>query len=387
MIVFDKELLENTFLLEEAKRLNNEKVIPAEQLQHIKLQLPILKSQNNILIRIGFFILGCMLFSSIVGVLSLFTLGFGGSHFGFYTFLYTVIGIAGSEFLSKQQKQYGYGLDDAFILGFQGFFCATLGITFESPMAAFIALAIIGFFTCLRYVHTLSILLSLIGLTGAICYAVLELKAVNSAFLPFVLFFLAIILYSIYLKVSKDNKFYYYTNPILLLQGFALLLGYFSMNYLVVRELSESLLNLTIEAGQDIPFAFLFYGFTFLIPISYIVYSLYSKDKLMLIIGFLCFGFSIFTIRFYYHLMPIEVALILGGMLLFATAYFAIRKLKDKETGITFKPARGSDSDILPNIEALVVNSQVDLKVPTQSQGDMPFGGGGFSGGGSGESF
>ena len=386
MIVFDAALLENTFLLEEAKRLKNQNFISKPQLLTIKQQLVALKSHNNILIRIGFFILGMMLFSSIIGLFSLFTSSIGGSHFGLYTLLYTLIGIAASEFLAKQQHQFGYGLDDAFILGFQGLFCATLGITFDSPMAAFLAMAVIGFVACVRYVHTLSILFSLIGLTGAICYVVLELKVIDSAFLPFVLFFLALILYSIYIKVSKDNRFYYYANPILLLQGFSLLLGYFSMNYLVVRELSESLLNLKIAKGEDIPFAFLFYGFTFLIPLFYIVYSLYNKDKLMIIVGFLTFGFSIYTIRFYYHILPIEAALLLGGTFLFAVAYLAIIKLKDKEAGITFKPERGSETDMLTNIEALVVNSQVDLK-PMESNSSMPFGGGGFSGGGAGESF
>ena len=172
----------------------------------------------------------------------------------------------------------------------------------------------------------------------------------------------------------------------MLLQGFSLSLGYFSMNYLVVRELSESLLGLTIAKGEDIPFALLFYGFTFLVPVFYIVYSLYTKDRLMLIIGFLVFGFSIFTIRFYYHILPIEVALLLGGALLFLAAYLSIRKLKDKETGLTFKPALETKIDFLSNLEALIVATQVDLK-PMESQSKMPFGGGGFSGGGAGESF
>lgn len=386
MIVFDKELLENTFLLKEAKRLNNQGFIPKAQLDEIKKQLPVLKSHNNILIRIGFYVLGCLLFSSLSGVISLVTISLAESHLWIMLFIHTILGIVGSEFLARENHQYGFGLDDAFILSFQGFFCATIGMAFESPMAAFIALAFIGFVACVRYVHTLSILVSLIGITGAICYAVIELKVVSSAFLPFILLLLALILYFVYLKVSKSGKFYYYANSMVLLQGFSLLLGYFSMNYLVVRELSEALLGLKIAPGEDIPFAFLFYGFTFLTPILYIAYSLYNKDRLMLIIGFLAFGFSIYTIRFYYHILPIEVALLLGGALLFAAAYLAIRKLKDKETGLTFKAARGSDADILPNLEALIVNSQVDLK-PMESQSKMPFGGGGFSGGGAGESF
>ena len=386
MIVFDKELLENSFLLAEAKRLNDLGFVSNARLAAIKGQLPVLKSNNNFLIRIGFFVLGCFLFSSIIGVFSLFTISLVGSHFGIMAFIYFIVGIVASEFLSRIQHQYGYGLDDAFILGFQGFFCATVGFSFHSPLAAFIALGCVGFAACLRYLHTLSVLLSLIGIVGAICYLVLEMKVVNSSFLPFILLFLALIFYFVYTKISKSNRFIYYTNSILLLQGLSLILSYFAMNYLVVRELSESLLGLKIANGEDIPYAFLFYGFTFLTPIFFILYSLFIKDKLMLIIGFLTFGFSIFTIRYYYQVLPIEVALLLGGALLFTITYLAIRKIEDKETGITFKPVRGSEIDILTNLEALVVNLQVDLK-PMELNSKMPFGGGGFSGGGSGESF
>lgn len=386
MIVYDKKLLENTFLLAEAKRLNDEGFVSNAQLAAIKGQLPVLKSHNNILIRIGFFILGSLLFSSITGALLSFTISLIDSHFGLMTFIYFIVGVVASEFLAREQYQYGYGLDDAFILGFQGFFCATFGISFESPLPAFIALGCFGFAACVRYLHTLSALLSLIGIIATLCYLVLELKVIDSSFLPFILLFLAVILYSVYAKIRKSSRFIYYANSILLLQGFSLLLGYFAMNYLVVRELSESLLGLKIVKGQDIPFAFLFYGFTFLTPIFYLLYSLYIKDKLMLIIGFLTFGFSIFTVRYYYQLLPIEVALLLAGALLFMVVYLAIRKIKDKETGVTFKPARGSEIAMLTNLEALIVNSQVDLK-PMESESKMPFGGGGFSGGGSGGSF
>jgi len=386
MIVFDQQLLENTFLLDEAQKLNDQHFISKAELQQIKKELPVLKSNTNILLRIGFFILGTLLYSSLIGVIALFSVNAFDSHLSVIMFIYAALGIFGSEFLAKQQYLFGYGLDDAFILGFQGFFCAALGVAFESPMMAFIALAFIGFAACVRYIHTLSVLVSLIGITGAVCYAVLELKLVHSSLLPFLLLIVSIILYSVYTKLIKDKTLYYYRNSILLLQGFSLLLGYLSVNYLVVRQLSESLLGLSIAEGQDIPFAFLFYGFTFAIPIFYIVYSLYSKDRLMLIVGFLTFGFSIFTIRFYYHVLPVEAALILGGFLLFAMAYLAIRKLKDKEAGLTFKPARGSETDILSNLEALATLSQVDVKAP-ESNSKMPFGGGGFSGGGSGGSF
>src|SRR6218665_462036 len=145
MIVFDQQLLENTFLLDEAQKLNDQHFISKAELQQIKKELPVLKSNTNILLRIGFFILGTLLYSSLIGVIALFSVNAFDSHLSVIMFIYAALGIFGSEFLAKQQYLFGYGLDDAFILGFQGFFCAALGVAFESPMMAFIALAFIGF--------------------------------------------------------------------------------------------------------------------------------------------------------------------------------------------------------------------------------------------------
>ena len=106
----------------------------------------------------------------------------------------------------------------------------------------------------------------------------------------------------------------------------------------------------------------------------------------MLYIGGITLGFSFYTIRYYYALMPIERALILGGSILFALSYLAIHKLKNNKTGITFMPDRNENNTVLSNIEAVVANSQVSLKgIATEQK--MPFGGGGFSGGGSGGSY
>ena len=93
------------------------------------------------------------------------------------------------------------------------------------------------------------------------------------------------------------------------------------------------LLGNEILPGKDIPFAIFFYAFTFIVPVVYLVQALKTKDRIMLWISFLAIGFSIYTIRFYYSVLPIEVALTLGGLVLFAIAYFSIKKLKDKETG------------------------------------------------------
>jgi len=138
---------------------------------------------------------------------------------------------------------------------------------------------------------------------------------------------------------------------------------------------------------SDVPFGWIFNILMFLIPIFYVYYALQTKNRTMLYIGGLTFTLSVATFRYYHSIMPAEWALILAGSLLFGAVYFVIQKIKAKLTGITFLPDRTSNPAMLSTMEALIINSQ-DMKhaEPTQ-QSDMPFGGGGFSGGGASEGY
>ena len=88
----------------------------------------------------------------------------------------------------------------------------------------------------------------------------------------------------------------YYYNGLLLANSFCLVLFYLSCNYLVVRELSVEFLGNEVLPGQDIPFAYFFYAFTFIVPVVYLVQSLKTKDRIMLWISFLAIAFSFYTI-------------------------------------------------------------------------------------------
>ena len=85
--------------------------------------------------------------------------------------------------------------------------------------------------------------------------------------------------------------------------------------------------------------------------------------------------------------MPIEVALIIGGVILFGLAYWSIKLLKNKETGLTFKADLGNKADELSDAELLIINSEIDVNPVAPIDQNMTFGGGGFSGGGSGGNF
>ncbi len=98
-----------------------------------------------------------------------------------------------------------------------------------------------------------------------------------------------------------------------------------------------------------------------------------TKDRLLLLLGLFALGYSFFTIRFHYQLLPLEIAFIVAGVLLFGFSYWAIRKWKDKTTGITFQPDRSADSHFLLNAQALIVTSQIPAKGMPVSEDKMPF--------------
>ena len=387
MIVYDKNLLNNLALVEEAKTLESASFINKEQKNLIKKELPAFKRQSNLLVRLGFFLLGAFLYLSVCGVISLMGLTSSGSEHTFFKvccFIFAAIGFAGAEFLAVQ-KYYGHGLDDAFILGAIlniGFAIAIITEGYELQIALFVALA--SFFMYRRYLHLLSLLVFCIAATVILFFGMFEFGDVAKSILPFVALLASGIFYFLTKRIINNLKESYYYNGVLLANSFCLVLFYLSCNYLIVRELSVEFLGNEVLPGQDIPFAYFFYAFTFIVPAVYLVQALKTKDRIMLWISFLAIAFSFYTIRFYYSVLPIEVALTLGGLIMFAIAYFAIRKLKDKESGLTFKPDRINHSNAILNAEALIVASTFGMKPEVKGpDSPMDFGGGGFSGGGS----
>ena len=388
MIAHNKQLLNDLALLEEANSLQQAGFISKEQKDLIKKQLPDFKNQKNILVRLGFFLLGSFLYSSICGAISL--LGLSGEVFFFKIccYIFAVVGFAGAEILANQ-KYYGHGLDDAFILGAILNLGFAIGIStdgYELIIAVFMAIA--AFVMYRRYLHLPSLLVFCLALSAVLFYGLFEFGAIGKTILPFVAMLFAAGFYFFTKKSIDSLTESYYYRGLLLANSFCLILFYLSCNYLVVRELSVMLLDNEILPGTDIPFAYFFYAFTLIVPIIYLVQALKTKDRIMLWISFLAIAFSIYTIRFYYSVLPIEVALTLGGVVLFIIAYFSIKKLKEKESGLTFKPDRINNSNALLNAETLIVASTFGMKPEVKPESSpMEFGGGGYSGGGSEGSF
>lgn len=385
MLAYNKSELENYFLTEEAKKLYQKKFLSKGQLQNISAQLIQLKSNSNIFFRIGFFLLGNFLFSSVISAFAVILLQMISDQYQIIFFLYAVVAYIGLEVLVRM-KFFRHGLDDAFLLSAQFSFLIGIGILTEAVLPVLIAMLVLGVFFAIRFINTISALLAFLGLVGIFFNLIVEHDVMPKFYLSFVGLILAILVYFLVVHLSKNQNLYPYFKTFDTIRIASLLLGYLSMNYLVVRELSESLMNLEITNKSDVPLAFVFYGLTFLIPLLYFFLGIKLKDKLVLYTGLATLAFGFYSIRHYYYFFPIEYVMVISGILLFGLAYLIIQQLKNKREGVTFQPDRDSDDSLLFNAQAILSLANATAPAPTQTN-PMEFGGGGFSGGGAGEQF
>lgn len=194
----------------------------------------------------------------------------------------------------------------------------------------------------------------------------------GTALLPFGIMLLSCGLFFLNRKRELD----YYADCQILLEALCLIAFYAGGNYYVVREGNALLNNLGTASAPQIPFALLFYMFTFAIPTLYIIAGLRTKNRLMLIIGLFAAAFSGFTYKYYFGFLSLEVASLLVGTALILFAVWAIQFLKTSKWGVTDEK---DGARKLANLEAFLVAQQLGQ---TPAEKGFEFGGGDFGGGG-----
>jgi hypothetical protein len=185
----------------------------------------------------------------------------------------------------------------------------------------------------------------------------------------------------------KKIKTYAAANPwrpcLTLLEALSLLLIYAAGNYFVVRELSLELMDLVIEEGQDIPFAYVFYFLTVAIPVGYLYFGIKRKNLVLIRVSLMAIAFSVFTFKYYFSLGHPEISLTSAGAVLLAVSLLLFRYLKTPKHGYTRENVlREKWADM--NVESFVIAQSLGGNTVTVPETG---GGGDFAGGGSTDSF
>jgi hypothetical protein len=370
--------VENFHIQKVSESWLQKKLITSDQNNLIKVTFPQEFYLPGIFVRIGLFIFGMMGCSFFTGFISMFFSNGAGNPFLIPSLFSSLVFIYFLEFLIKDRKLFHSGIDNALL------YCAVVSllipivIYFEDRLDLWqycLITLVVLVIALYRYADTFlagCTYLTLLTLLGNLMIGI----EIGKALLPFALMALAVTI-NLTLKYITNL---YFLQCRKLLQILTLLTIYLAGNYHVVRE-ANAILNNT--SGSDIPqisYASLFYFFTAVIPITYILLGLKKKDRILLVTGLVCWAFSLFTLQYYSHFLTTSQAISVVGAFMIATASLLIHYLKQPKFGLS--DVLEADNHKILQLQTLLAAEYLNISA---EKSGFEFGGEGkFSGGGGG---
>lgn len=385
MIIYNKTWLTNLELQHKFKDDLNAGLISVDEYKKLKEIYPAGFFRPWIIWVIGLFLLTFLMASFAGGLLSLL---FSETHI-IESFIWPLILGIGSYFaleaLVKQNHYYRSGIDNALIIITAGLFIGGFTWMLYTINSHSNHFTLISLFTCLISIYlTLrfaDILMSAVACASALAFVFFGWQDVMlpAAVLPFVMMLASAGIYWFCIKKHNHIGAQYYQTCLDVAQIVALVALYLSGNYFVVQQLGGELMG--AKPGTPVPFGFIFWIWTILLPIAYIARGVQKKDVILLRTGLLLIVGAVFTFRNYYHILPAETMLTIGGIVLLAISIVVIRYLKTPKHGITYADLNRRNIMDNLNIESIIVGET--FAKTTAAPINNRFGGGSAGGGGS----
>jgi hypothetical protein len=382
LIAYNQDNLNTLIIMDKAKTWHNKQWISNESWNKIKAYYSIHFYSPNVFMRIGGFIFCSILLIAILALLALFAGGQIDKALPFLAFVLGIASIAFLEFVIKSKNHYKSGIDDALLYGglslIIGGLTEILGLnTSELPFyCLFLPILMLA---AIRYLDSLITIVAYLFSLAIVILITFKFPSIAPLILSFVIMFFAIMMYLSTIKMQKNNALIFWQNNLNILEGLSLILFYASGNYFILQQANQ-----TYFENPSVAFAPLFWAFTVITPFIYIYQGLKQKNRLLLSIGLLAIAAAVATFRYYFHVMPMEIAAIMAGALLLAMAYFSIKYLKENKTPFTYE--EDGDKPFYHQAESLIIAQSFGNQQVTE--GEKPvFGGGDFGGGGAGNEF
>ena len=336
----------------------------------------------NLIMRILMFIGSYIGMTTILGPILLLV---GDSGNGAIRMMMFIVGIGIVLFtelvMIRKKHHFKSGITEAgYYTGFSFVYFAILGFEANSELAYWIVALVFLVITSIRYMDLLTLVGGFIAILAILF---ISFKPIISL-LPFIVMvaFIGLFLLSQFLQKKADEIIW--EDHFIILDSLCLLLVYLGGNYLVVRELSIEMMGLHLSEGEDIPYAYLFYGFTFLIPSFYLIWGIFKKSMLFIRVSLLVLTLSILTIKYYYNIAPPEVSITVAGIFLIVISLALIHYLKLSRNGFTreriFK-GKWDNTDLAAFVASQSLGGHAINQDENQFSGQGgEFGGGGASG-------
>jgi hypothetical protein len=383
MIAYNRQSLDNLDLQLQAREAFEKNLLAAGEYARIIAAYPFRLYIPNSFIRIGLFLLTCVAASFGLGLLSLMIIDSFDKNIYIVLLVYAAIAVFVLELFIRNQKMHGAGVDDALLWIASALIFTGINLALKEPIppatqsAIILFLALIGM---LRYADRIMALVAYGALLAWVFYTALAWGPVGRGLLPFLIMALSIGCYFLFTTLQTKTSLRHYRTHIILLRLATLVSLYAAGNYFIIRELNASI------AGQtaSVSLGWLWWLFTFAIPVLYVINGVRKKDVLFLWTGMALASGAILTFRYYYHIVPTEIAMIVAGIVLIAGVYGLTRYLRTPRHGFT--ATAPNESHLLENlpVEGLVMAESFASVASAPADIGVKFGGGSTGGGGAG---
>lgn len=375
---YNETWLYSLLVIKETKRWLKQNLILKEQFIKINEAYTSSFYHPNLIVRILLFLATALALFGVTGLLVLFISEVASPDVLLVlAFIYGVLSFFVLEKVFIQgSNHYKSGITEAFLYQAIGF--TILGVSDINEHVTLLVCLIVFTGSAIRYLDLISTLAAIGFFAGVLFYECYSLGGIFEQIIPFVFIFVFTLLYFFVKKVKAQEQYKVWYNNLLIIESMSLLLIYAGGNYLVVRELSVNMMGLQIEEGKDIPFAFIFYALTVLVPIAYLYFGIKEKDVVLLRVSLVVIAFSAFTFKYYYSLGHPEITLTIAGLILLTASIALLNYLKIMRHGFTRKNLLAEKLGNL-NVEAFIISQTMGGNEINPISESMP--GGGSSGG------
>ena len=388
MIIYNKTWLANSRLLQQVKTDADQGLITLGEFQNIRGKYPVGFYTPALLVRVGLFILTCVIVAFSDGLLSLMASGSGIiTTYGWCIFLGIITYIM-LEIMAGANFHYRSGVDDALLYIAAGQFAAAFAIILfdYSGSHSYLAFALLVFllsmYLTLRFADMVMMLICCSAFLALIYFSWIRTGTLGLATMPFLMMLVSAFIYWLALSNERQKQFINYQNMFIVTQALSLVTLYGAGNYFIVDSLSTRLHG-PLPAAKGLPFGGLFWLWTMLLPFIYVAFGIKRKDMLLLRTGLILIAAAVLTFRSYYHVLPVDVALCIAGAIILSVVYGAIKYLKTPKHDFTYAESDEADKSDHLKIESLIVAQSFSQAPAAPADDGVKFGGGDFGGGGS----
>lgn len=293
---------------------------------------------------------------------------------------------AALEILTQRKAYYNAGVDNVLMLSSAACFISAFSVNnyADQPLITS-SISLIAFgLIAIRFTDAFMLMLACIALFAQVFFACLKVDVFAKEFVPLVLMLLSAIIYLLAEKLLKNRKLKFHFKSFNWIVLLSLCSFYFFGNYFVVKQLLLPVWSGRSGFTQVLSYEKVFWFFTGFTPLAYIGYGLVKRRLIFVRLGFVFCVLSVLTFRYYYSVMPIEMAMLLAGAAFACPGYLLTRYLRKPRHGFVFEKTgkRSIEGDALENL--LLLEAAQGEQSPNDN---LQFGDGDFGGAGAGDKY